>query len=290
MIHRRIRCGLAAAALGGLAAMTPAAAQDDRPIPGDVTVARVGGETIMLSEIVGAVYALPEEERAGAGFDALYEDALRRRVDGALLFNAAVAQGLRETAAHRRAMAEFERRTLTDAYLRREVAARVSDGAARARYDAILAGAAGKTELRARRIRAAGAREAEALRARIAAGEDFAAVAETLDFPGADAGGDLGWFAEGNMIPEIVAAARALAPGQVSAPFPTPHGWHLIELLDIRPTPMPAFGELRERIMGELTAEAVAAVLAGLRAATPVALFDRDGTPRAESPPEESPR
>lgn len=273
-------CRLGAAALAGAALWAAAAAaQQDAAIPGDAAVARIGAEEIMLSEIIGAVYALPEDARAGRPFDDVYNEILQERIDRSLAARAALAAGLRETPAIARAIAAAERGILADAWMRGRIAARVSEEAARERYDAIRADAAGKTELRARRIHAADRAEARALYARIAAGEDFEAVARGLDFPGADRGGDLGYFSEGNMAPAIVQAARALAVGQVSAPFPTQYGWHLIRLEAVRPMPVPPFEELREPILRKLTEETAAAALAELRAAIPVERFDRDGSP-----------
>ena len=287
-LSRLMRSGLPGPALaaGLLAAAfaVPGAGAQDSGIDGDAVVARIGAEEVMLSEIVGTMYALPEERRAAEPFEALYEEVLQRRIDQSLVFNAAVAAGLRDAAAHARAMANAERRMLTDAYLKREIAARVSDSAAQARYDEIRAGAADKTELRARRIRTADQAEARALHARIAAGEDFAAVAAELDFPGADSGGDLGYFSEATMLPAIVTAARALPVGGVSAPFPTQYGWHLLKLEEIRPVPVPAFDELRESIYRGLTEETIEAVLVELRAANPVERFNRDGSPLDETP------
>ena len=268
-----------AAALAGAALWAAACAAQDAPIPGDAVVARIGAEDIMLSEIIGAVYALPEEARAGRAFEEIYDRTLQERIDRSLAARAAIAEGLRETPAVARALAEAERGILADAWMRGRIAARVSEDAARERYGAILADAAGKTELRVRHIRAADRAQARALHERILAGEDFEEVARGLDFPGADKGGDLGYFSEGAMAPAIVQAARALAVGQVSEPFPTQYGWHLIRLEAVRPMPVPPFGELRESILRALTEEAVAAALARLRAAIPVERFDRDGSP-----------
>lgn len=275
MIAHGIRFGMAC--VGALLAV--AAAAEDDPIAGDAVVARIGAEEVMLSEIIGTMYALPEEQRAETQFQTLYEEVLQRRIDQSLVFNAAVEQGMRDAPAHRRAMAEAERRMLTDAYLEREIAARVSEAAVRARYDEIAERAAGNTEMRARRIRAAGEAEARALHARIEAGEDFSAVAESLDFPGAETGGDLGYFSEATMVPAIVEQARALAVGQMSAPFPTAYGWHVLKLEDIRPVPVPAFAELSESIHRRMREETIDAVLVELRAANPVARFNRDGSP-----------
>src|SRR5690606_709943 len=77
---------------------------------------------------------------------------------------------------------------------------------------------------------------AEALAARdeILAGADFAEVAQRVsDDPGsAAAGGDLGTFGRGQMVPEFEEAAFNLAIGEVSEPVRTSYGYHLIEVLE----------------------------------------------------------
>jgi peptidyl-prolyl cis-trans isomerase SurA len=45
-------------------------------------------------------------------------------------------------------------------------------------------------------------------------------------------GGDLGWLAPGDSVPEFETAMNALKPGEVSGPVETPFGFHLIEVLE----------------------------------------------------------
>src|SRR5690625_828410 len=72
---------------------------------------------------------------------------------------------------------------------------------------------------------------AEALRARIVAGEDFAAVAEEAseDPSSADRGGDLGGFGANDFGPEFGAQLAPLQDGDVSEPFRTHAGWHVVQ-------------------------------------------------------------
>ena len=71
----------------------------------------------------------------------------------------------------------------------------------------------------------------EDARSRILAGQDFEAVAKAVSQDGsAEAGGDLGWFEKGRMVPEFEAAAFSLKPGELSGPVRTQFGWHLIRV------------------------------------------------------------
>lgn len=66
--------------------------------------------------------------------------------------------------------------------------------------------------------------------------EDFAklAKADSTDDTTANAGGDMGWFAKDAWGAAVAQQLSALKPDQVSKPFQTEAGWHIIELLGTR--------------------------------------------------------
>jgi len=74
------------------------------------------------------------------------------------------------------------------------------------------------------------------LRRRINDGESFEVLARrhSEDEDSASRGGDLGWFGPGEMTPAFQDVVSTLEPGQVSEPFRTPFGWHIVEVLDRR--------------------------------------------------------
>ena len=76
----------------------------------------------------------------------------------------------------------------------------------------------------------------EALRERILKGEDFAAVAQvTSQDPGSAAeGGDLGWSGPGTFAPEFEQAIATLKDNEISEPFHTQFGWHIVQMLGHR--------------------------------------------------------
>ncbi|HLM52987.1 MAG TPA: peptidylprolyl isomerase [Pseudoxanthomonas sp.] len=78
----------------------------------------------------------------------------------------------------------------------------------------------------------------DTLRARIAGGADFAELAREAseDANSRSEGGDLGWFEPNEFGPAFAQGVTGIQNGQVSAPFRTEAGWHIVQRLDTRQT------------------------------------------------------
>jgi peptidyl-prolyl cis-trans isomerase SurA len=75
------------------------------------------------------------------------------------------------------------------------------------------------------------------MREQILAGkEDFQVLAKTnsQDSASAVAGGDLGWAQSDSFVPEFAAVAENLKDQEISQPFHTQYGWHILQLLGHR--------------------------------------------------------
>ena len=84
---------------------------------------------------------------------------------------------------------------------------------------------------------------------RINKGEDFATVAKELSIDASKSnGGDLGYFTEGQMIPDFEAACFKLQPGQTSGIVKTQFGYHIIKLTDKKPSQAKTLGEVSDQI------------------------------------------
>ncbi len=76
----------------------------------------------------------------------------------------------------------------------------------------------------------------EQLRARIQQGDDFAdlAKANSQDSTSAINGGELPWAGPGTFAPQFEEAMGDLEPGDISPPFQTQFGWHIVQVLERR--------------------------------------------------------
>jgi peptidyl-prolyl cis-trans isomerase D len=94
---------------------------------------------------------------------------------------------------------------------------------------------------------------------RARAGEDFGKLArEISEDPGTkESGGDLGWVAKGDLVPQFEEAMLALDKGAVTGePVRTPFGFHAIKVEDVKPGGRKPLKEVAPSIRDRLAAEA----------------------------------
>lgn len=73
------------------------------------------------------------------------------------------------------------------------------------------------------------------IRHRVLAGEDFAKYARLVSVDNsATRGGDLGWMQAGDADPEFERVVNSLQPGEISEPFRTQYGYHIVQVLERR--------------------------------------------------------
>jgi peptidyl-prolyl cis-trans isomerase D len=95
---------------------------------------------------------------------------------------------------------------------------------------------------------------ADDLAAKARAGADFAALAKQYseDESNNTTGGDLDFFGRGQMVPEFDTVAFGLSPGQVSDPFKTSFGYHVVKLAEKRAASSRPLDEVRGQIEDQI--------------------------------------
>jgi peptidyl-prolyl cis-trans isomerase C len=129
-----------------------------------------------------------------------------------------------------------------------------------------------KTEYKARHILVASEDAAKAAIAQIGKGAKFEDVAKKISTDGSkDQGGDLGWFAPGQMVKPFSEAVEKLQKGQMTqAPVKTDFGWHVIRLDDTRPVEPPPFDAVKDRLGPMVQQRQLREYVEGLRKAAKV--------------------
>jgi len=117
-------------------------------------------------------------------------------------------------------------------------------------YDSLVAKLP-KEDYHARHILVATQPFAQKVIDRLAKGEKWDDVAKALsmDSSSKDKGGDLGWINPDRMSPEFSSAMTALKPGEYThTPVQTQYGWHVIQLVEVRPHPAPSFDQSKDQV------------------------------------------
>ena len=267
------RAGFLAASLALLiASAAPLAAQDKDPL-----VAKVNGVEIHESDLNAA------EEEAGQlppmSPDAKKDYLVQFLADMILVSKEAESKKLGDGPAFKSKLEFARKKLLMEALLASAGKDALNEDAMRKVYDDAIKQMGTEEEVHARHIlvRAApgdekASKEAEdkikAVIARLKKGEDFAKVAGdvTEDPSGKANGGDLGYFAKEQMVPEFADVAFKLEKGKISEPVKTQFGWHVLKVEDKRTKPAPKFEEVKPQIEQYVTRKAQAELVTSLRA------------------------
>ncbi len=272
------------AALGGAATAqeaAPAPAPEAAPAPTAAPdpakiIATIDGKPISEADLALALasvdqqYAqLPPEQRRAAAFMAILEIRL--------LAAQALEEGLNKDADFQRRMAFLEQRALHSELIDKDVGEKITDAEIRARYDKQMADTPPVNEIKARHILVKTKEEAAAIIKELDGGGDFVKLAneKTSDPSGKTTGGDLGYFAPGQMVPEFEKAALALDVGAYTKePVQSQFGWHVIKVEDKRAQQPPAFEQVKEEVRSMVFREKYFALVTELRTAAKVDVSD----------------
>jgi peptidyl-prolyl cis-trans isomerase C len=124
-----------------------------------------------------------------------------------------------------------------------------TDAERQAEYDTQIA-AMPKTQYHARHILLTSQEAAQKTIEELKKGGKFEDLAkkESID-SSKEQGGDLGWFSGSNMVKPFADAVAGLKKGETTqSPVQTQYGWHVIQLIDTRETPVPPLDSVKERI------------------------------------------
>ena len=265
----------------------PLAAQ---PAP-DPIVARVDGQEIHASDLAEAAQALPQDMR-GMPPAVVMPMLIDQLVDRKAITLLARQRKFADDPGVLRAVARATDQAMQTALLQKEISPLITDAALKARYDRDFAGKPGETEVHARHILVPDEADAKAAIAEIKAGADFATVAKARSKdPGSADGGDLGFFKQGDMVPEFAAVAFALKPGEISqTPVKSQFGWHVIKVEERRQAPPASFEEQKDLIRQTVIQEGIQGIVKTAKVGLKIEIFNPDGTPKhatdlAEPPP-----
>jgi peptidyl-prolyl cis-trans isomerase C len=230
------------------------------------SVATVNGKQIKQSVYD---YIAKDATARGQKVDAQVKEAIvNKLVDSELVYQEAQKLGLDKQADYVAREELARRELLTSAFLQDYVKKNpISDADTKAAYEQYKK-AYGEKEFSARHILVKTEAEAKEIIAQLNKGGDFAKIAKekSLDPGSKEKGGDLGWFSPATMVKPFSDAVAVLPKGSVSAnPVQTQFGWHVIKLVDTRPSQPLAYDKVKEGLQKNLQQRNLEKMMADLR-------------------------
>jgi peptidyl-prolyl cis-trans isomerase C len=244
----------------------PAQAQNKVDVQNKV-LAKVNGEAIteadveMAAEDVGSEYP----NLTPQGIKDLTLDFL---IEMKVVAQKAKTEKIDQSDDFKRRMIYVQQRVMMQQLMLVEAKKTASDAALKKYYDEQIGQIKPSEEVRARHILVEGEDDAKKIAARVKGGEDFAKIAKEVskDTGSGTEGGDLGFFAREQMVPEFANAAFGMKAGEISNPVKSQFGFHIIKVEERRLKPVPTFEQVKDRIAQALVTKAQTEYLQKLRA------------------------
>jgi peptidyl-prolyl cis-trans isomerase C len=232
----------------------------------DPVLARVNGVEIKQSDVDLADADIGQSLPGVAG-DQRREQLVAYLIDVTILAQAAVAKKLEATPDYAPRLAYAKNKVLMELLLNDVTKTASSEAEMKKLYEESVAKMQPEEEVRARHILVKTEAEAKDVLAKLKGGADFEKLARELSVdPSAKTnGGDLEYFAKGQMVAEFSEAAFKLNKGQVSEPVKTQFGFHIIKVEDKRQKPVPTYEAVKDQVAAFVVRKAQAELVMKLR-------------------------
>lgn len=245
---------------------------------GNPTVALVNGHEIKRSDVFEFIESLPDQVRQ-MPIQTLFPLALEQVVNNYVINNKADSAQLEADPEVEQLIQEAKNQIVRNVFVDRQIEDAISEEKIKATYDKLVADIGDVQEVKARHILVETKEQAMSIITQLNEGSDFVELAKSSSTgPSAQRGGDLGYFAEKEMVPEFSSAAFQLKKGEVSKePVQTQFGWHVIKVEDKRVRPAPALDEVKPQIVQQLRQEILSDLLKGWQQEAKIELYDING-------------
>jgi peptidyl-prolyl cis-trans isomerase C len=222
-------------------------------------VAKVGSSSITQADFEREMKSLPDYAQQLFEGEAGKEKFLDEIIKKEILYQEALKKGIDKDPDFSRKLEEFKKLTLASALLEKEIMSKnkVTEQEVKDYYNKHKADFTTTSQIKASHILVKTEAEANKILARLKKGEKFEEIAkkESLDTASAKNGGDIGFFARGQLVPEFEKAAAGLKVGELSSPVKTAYGYHIIKVTDKKTGPVVEFDRVKDVIFQKLTGE-----------------------------------
>jgi peptidyl-prolyl cis-trans isomerase C len=247
---------------------------------GDEVVAHINGKPVYLSEAnlqIGKI----TQGRESADFDSLDEQSKLLVVKQLAANKIILAEANKSPVGNqedvKQKIADAKDKIKTEAYLLYVAKNAITDEKIKEHYDSLSKDLVGKTQYRAQHILVKSESAAnEALNKLKTEPFEKVAKSDSLDNQTSQSGGELGFLLSGSMVKEFEDAISHLSVGEVSQPFKTKFGWHVVKLEEKRPAEALPLDKIKDSVAKDMYGAAAQEYIKGIVEKAEVELVDRD--------------
>ncbi len=246
-------------------------------------LARIDGKEIRRQDVVKLVNSMPPQMQQ-IPIEQLFPMALEQTISNALVDEKAKASGLQNDPDVKKQLAQAKEQLIRGKYVENAIKSRLTEERLQASYKGYVDGFPELDEVKAAHILVDDEKLAKDIVKKLGKGEDFAALAKEHSKDGSsENGGDLGYFAENEVVPEFAKAAFSTETGAYTkTPVKSQFGYHIIKVEEKRKRPAAPYEQVKQFLEQELQRTVLDEVLNEWKSAATIERFDINGNPLPE--------
>ncbi len=243
-------------------------------------VARVDSNDIKRQEVIDLINAMPPQMRQVSP-EQLYPMALEQAIGNRLADSKAALSCLESDPEVQKQLWQAKQQIIRSNFIGKTVSARVTEESIKAEYDNYVENFPAIEEVRVAHILVDDEKVAKDLIKKLDNGANFADLAKENSKDGsAERGGELGFFAKNEVVPEFAEAAFATEIGTYAKqPVKSEFGYHIVRVDEKRIRPPSAYDRIKPFIKQELERKELQAMLDEWKSGSDIERFDIDGNP-----------
>ncbi|MGQ0526736.1 MAG: peptidylprolyl isomerase [Alphaproteobacteria bacterium] len=248
--------------------------------PGNPTVAKVDGQEIKRDEVLGFIQTLPTQTRQ-LPLEQLFPLAVNQVVNAKIINEKSKDVKLDNDPEVQAQMELAKNQIVRGVWLQKMVNEKVTEDRLKKDYDTYLKNFPKVEEVKAQHILVKDETKAKDLINQLNNGADFAELAKANSTDAtASNGGQLGYFAQAEVVPEFGKVAFSTAPGSYTKePVKTEFGFHIIKVEEKRQRPPAEFAAAKPFLEAQARREELDAILTRWQKEGNIERYDINGDP-----------
>lgn len=272
-----------------LAGVVGMAKKNDKEMAADPVsnpvVARVNGEEITRAEVLAMVKKMPAQMQQ-IPVEQLLPISVEQLITNVIIDEKAKKANLANDADVQEQLATVKDQLVRTKYVENAIDERLTDERLKEAYQEYVDNYPETEEVRAAHILVDDEDVAKNAIKKLKDGADFAALAKELSKDGtAQNGGDLGFFAASEVVPEFAKATFGAEPGLIEQPIKSQFGFHVIRVDEKRVRPVEEYADVKPFLEQEMQRQVFEETIQEWKEAANIERFDINGNPMGQQEP-----